>query len=770
MAQEDTVPRPTEEISVSSVGKGIAWNALASVLPQFLTLLLSIAVGRLLGPAEQGVQSFMIFVATTASVVCALGLPVALQRSVSEALGAKAPERLRYLVNWSLSSSFLPGLIAAGVTFAVGRIYEPGRWVDWLAVTVYAAATTVHSVSSQALLGMRKYRAASVIGLSGQLIGVPLTILWLFFGGGITAVVLVLSVTSTLSAVITIWLLRRAIAELGLVPAARLARLDRADRRSARKALLVFAFGGGISVLLDTVVMQRSELAFLAYFHSEVPEHLAFYNVAFNATQVAVRLPLALIPVILPTVSALAAAGLLDKVRRGYAGAQRIMLVISSIASGFLLACGASLVVLIWGQAYEPAGRVLLIAAVLPVLIGPMSAMVSATLLGLGHLRAVVSSQAIGAVATLLLDLLLIPPFEIYGAAVANSVGQLVVVSALMISSRRYAGLQLPRAAEVARAVLLLVLIALPGLGLLLLGAAPLLVVAGGMIAGLLMLAIAFPFIKPLRESDVEIAGSVLTRLPGQLRKWILAGVATSAQRSGTTMEGMTGMSMEEQAEPAQQEPVVGRSRAELKSRRGFFARHWGKAVLLIIGLLLGLTVGAVAGSMQKDSYTASTTYAIVQSPSASSTANPATAGVQPRTEPGQLALLTPVIAAVVADPVTSDTVESIVGHQINAQVQQRLIPNSPLIFNVQVSATTAQEAYDVARAYEKSMPEMPKVVDSLVPAQAKLTVVTGAEEPTKNQGLPKVLLIAAGGVVGLLVFAAAIWAFSQRKNWAVKK
>ena len=63
---------PGEAISVASVGRGVAWNALASVAPQLLTLVLSIAVGRILGPAEQGVQSFMIFVASTASVVCAL--------------------------------------------------------------------------------------------------------------------------------------------------------------------------------------------------------------------------------------------------------------------------------------------------------------------------------------------------------------------------------------------------------------------------------------------------------------------------------------------------------------------------------------------------------------------------------------------------------------------------------------------------------------------------------------------------------------------------
>lgn len=548
--QEAETAGQEHEISVSSVGKGVAWNALASVSPQLLTLLLSIAVGRILGPAEQGIQSFMIFVASTASVVCALGLPLALQRSLSDALGGNKLRQSRYLVSWTLRLSILPALLAVAVTLVVGRLYEPGRWVDWLAVTVYAAAATVHSVGSQALLGMRQYRAASVIGLLGQLIGVPLTIILLFNGAGITAVVMVISVTAVFSAVITIWLLYRA---LGRAGALKTPALPVADRRKLRRNLLIFAFGGGVSVLLDTVVMQRSELAFLTLFHGDQPEHLAFYNVAFNAGQVAVRLPLALIPVILPTVSTLAAAGLIAKVHRGYASGQRVMLVISSIAAGFLLACGTSIVVLFWGQIYQPAGHVLLISAVLPVLIGPMSAMVSATLLGLGRLRVVVRAQLIGAIATLLFDVVLINPFEIYGAAVANSLGQLVVVTVLLHSAKKVEGLQRPRPREIVNAVSLMLLIAAPGLVLLIFATPPLWSVGLGLTAGLVVLSVVFPLLKPLNADDVEIAGSVLNRLPAPIRRWIAAGTAASA--IATPDQANSGQSSQDQRKPDRRKP-----------------------------------------------------------------------------------------------------------------------------------------------------------------------------------------------------------------------
>ncbi len=768
---------------MASVGRGVAWNALASVAPQLLTLVLSIAVGRILGPAEQGVQSFMIFVASTASVVCALGLPLALQRSLSDSLGGNRLRQSRYLVTWTLRLSLLPALLAVAVTFVVGRLYEPGRWVEWLAVTVYAAAATVHSVGSQALLGMRRYRAASVIGLLGQVIGVPVTIVFLLNGSGITAVVLVVAVTAVLSAVITISMLYRAMNRIG---ALHTEALPIAGRRKLRRSLLVFAFGSGVLVLLDTVVMQRSELAFLTIFHGDQPEHLAFYNVAFNAGQVAVRLPLALIPVILPTVSTLAAAGLIHKVRRGYAGGQRIMFVVSAVAAGFLLACGTSAIVLFWGQVYQPAGQVLLISAVLPVLIGPMSAMVSATMLGLGRLRVVVKAQAVGAVATLVLDVVLIPPYEIYGAAVANSLGQLVVVVVLLTSAHRVEGLALPRGREIRNAVFLMLLIAAPGLTLLGFGAPSLLTLFGGLAGGLAVLLLAFPVLKPLHLHDMEIAAPVLGRLPGPVRSWVRLGTAGPGSRDGRSpalpagsaaetegnedMKDVVEIGLETEPETgppaaAESETPALRTNRAARPKPSLWRRSWPTALLLLLGLGLGLLAGVLASGVQKPSYLASSSYALIPGTAAPSQPSDPQA-TRPPAESGQLALLTPVIAAIVADPATKAAVDDVVGRSTSATVSPRLIPNSPLLFSVQINGSSPEETFAVAQAYETVMPRVAKVAEVLSGSGAKLGVVTGAEKTEQGQGLPKPLIVLGSGAAGLLVFGAIAWAYANRRRW----
>lgn len=463
----------------------------------------------------------MIFVAVTASTVCALGMPLAVQRYVSDSLGAGDGALARYIVTWGQRFSILPGCVAGGMTLLVGTLYQSDRVLDWVLSAVYAAAATVHSVNSQALLGLRQYRSASVTGVATQLLAVPVTIVLLFNGQGVTAVIAVVMAAALVSTVVTMWLLRRA--SQNYLSAGDFPKVA-TDRSQARRLVLRFASGAGILVLLDTVVAQRSEFAFLALYHGNEPAQLAFYGVAFSATQTAYRLPAALIPVILPTVSALLAAGKWQIVRDSYARVQRILLFVSAIGAGLLLGCGSSFITLVWGGAYETAGHVLLLCAVIPVLVGSLGAMASATVLGGGHLRAVICAQAIGAGVTLAADAILIWPFAALGAAIASSIGMAASTMALLIVARRTMQLPILRLTDFLRCILLVLLIATPGLVSLLIGLGHPLTLAVGLVGGVLILGVAYPVIKPLLNTDLQVAARVIDRLPRSLRSWISLG------------------------------------------------------------------------------------------------------------------------------------------------------------------------------------------------------------------------------------------------------
>ena len=206
---------------------------------------------------------------------------------------------------------------------------------------------------------------------------------------------------------------------------------------------------------------------------------------------------------------------------------------------------------------------------------------------------------------------------------------------------------------------------------------------------------------------------------------------------------------------------------------KSLFQRSWPIAIFLVVGLILGVVAGVVASGAQKASYLATSTYALIPGGATVPGLEPIPSGGQPPIVPaesGQLALLTPVIAAVISDPATKSEVQKITGSSADAVVVSKLVPNSPLLFSVQVSAGSADRAYSLAQAYEESMPDIAKVTSSLAGTGATLAVVTGAEKSETSQGLPAPVIIGIAGFAGLVVFAAISWAWLQRRRWSVMR
>ena len=245
---------------------------------------------------------------------------------------------------------------------------------------------------------------------------------------------------------------------------------------------------------------------------------------AFSATQTAYRIPAALIPVVLPTVTALIAAGRISAVRSGYAQAQRMLLVVSGIGVGFLLAMGAPLITALWGPAYRPAGQTLLLMAAVPVLLGALTSVASSCLLGFGRLRLVVRAQLLAALVTVGADAALIGPFDIYGAAVANSLGALASAVLLARAARRAEGLRPPGAQDLLRVCALTVLMAGPGLALHLMGVDGWTALPLAFAAAVVMLLIGWPLLRPARTADLPVLAPLLRRLPAPAGRWLHAG------------------------------------------------------------------------------------------------------------------------------------------------------------------------------------------------------------------------------------------------------
>ncbi len=448
---------------------------------------------------------------------------------------------MRRLTFAALRITILPALAAAATCVVVAQFYESDRVSAWTAAALYAFAATFHGVAAQGLQGLHRFRRAMLVSLVTQLLSLPASIIALLMGAGVNEVLWISALATAASAAITATLLVRSVRALASADAPAetqdleppVSAIDPASTGDGRVgSMLRFAVLAGFAVLLHTVVVQRSELAFLAIFHTDEPAQIAYYAVAFAAVTAAIQVPMALVPVILPTVTTLLAAGREAAVRIGFDVGLRVLMVVSAVASGLLLAIGAPLVKLLWGEQYRAAADVVLIAGVIPVLTASSIAVITATLMAFNKVRHVVLAQSVAAVFTIGLDLALIPAWGIYGAAIANSVGQLCLALALAWTAKRTANLPMTRLTDLLRYLAIVLVVGAGGLVSWIAGLPTLVALALGAILALAGILLGVPAIKPLRDNDLDSVRGKLSSLPHAARSWIAAII----RRENTTV------------------------------------------------------------------------------------------------------------------------------------------------------------------------------------------------------------------------------------------
>ncbi|MCE1179137.1 MAG: polysaccharide biosynthesis C-terminal domain-containing protein [Micrococcales bacterium] len=505
--------RPDGSSGARAIGLGAMWNVGAYLIPQILTLILSIIVARMLGPTEQGVQSYIMFIAVTVGALLGLGLPNAVEQVISSSLGEGRPELVRYAGWMAIKISAIPAVLSGLIVLGIGRLQYSDWPVAWAFAALAAAMVTTHAVVAQGLNGLHEFRVPSAVGLACAFLAFLAIAIALPLGGGVNAVVIATAMGMIVSATVTTLLFTRRL-PTGALPA-----VPTAERVALRRKVGRFAVMSGALVVLETVVAKRSEFVFLALFHHDRADQIAYFSVAFAAATAAAQVPRALSSVTLPVVSRLIGAGNIARVRTGYHSAQRLMLLVSAPLAGLLLACGGSLVLVAYGERYLTAAHLLLITTVGPMVAGPITSLASAALLGADRASRAVRAQLVAAVVTIIADLALIPPFAAYGAAVASTLGTIVGCATALHQAR--ATLDVP---AVGARTWLHVLgsaaaSALPGLALLLAGVPHLVTLIGGGLLGLVTATLYFRLAKPLRIEDRDLAAPMLMRAPVRVRE-----------------------------------------------------------------------------------------------------------------------------------------------------------------------------------------------------------------------------------------------------------
>jgi O-antigen/teichoic acid export membrane protein len=466
--------------------------------------LLSIAVARVLGPAQLGHFVYLSFLTGIANRFADLGTATAARKYIAEYLsrGQMGLVRQVFFDTLKLQTVLAMVVLVIGILLAVQFVDPPFR-VTACVLVASIVPGLLNSVPSQTNLAAGAFFRNFPGAIAGLTAYVVVTILSLMLGWGLVGLAAAM-------------LLRRTAEMVGrLVPAMTwMASLPKeASSGVVYRKILNFS---GQALAITAVVMivnDRSELLFLKHFCDV--KQLAFYSIAFGLSEYLLNVPQVFAG---PIMSAFMSEHPRNEERAGAKAAQALRLMSMFILPAHfgLAAISAALVAVAYGRAYFPAIPAVAIIAVLaiPKAFYWMPATIyratdqQATLLR--HL-------VIAAVLNLFLDAVLIPRFGPIGAAIANGVSQSFAVISIWGTAARLGHLRMQwrtivRIGGAAIAMSLLV-------ALLCYLISPPIAIVLGIVVGALSYLVFLKLLHAVPHEDLERIAPLAKRLPMGARK-----------------------------------------------------------------------------------------------------------------------------------------------------------------------------------------------------------------------------------------------------------
>jgi O-antigen/teichoic acid export membrane protein len=477
-----------------------------------LSVLISVLTARYLRPDEMGRYAFLVWLAGLLPIVLSLGLPSTLTRYTAEAAGGGRPTTagalLGLVVRWQLRLALAAAALLAGCALVVPA---PWRWP--LALTALSVPSQVVYASLAAFLsGLQVFGRQALLSVGMLALLAGLFVLVAGLDGGVGGLMLAHGIANAAGLGVLLRLTRREGLRRGALPAA--ARLP----SDTRADVMRYARGASALVLLDAIVWQRTEVAFLQALAS--PAEIAFYALAFGVAAQVGRIPYQASVVLFPSFPALVGGGRGAELAGLHATAMRYLVLLGAPLAVGLAVTAPGVIAVLYGPAYAPAAVVLAVLALgsLPAFAaGASPAVLHATkrqdrLLRQGVLAALVN---------LVLALGLIPFAGALGAALASVVAQglgsvLAIRAAVQIARARVPVTALVR---IVAAALLMGFVA----------AVPMLTLGGvtGLVGAVVVGAVAYPIalraLHALTSEDLDRSRVLVDRLPARVRAGGLA-------------------------------------------------------------------------------------------------------------------------------------------------------------------------------------------------------------------------------------------------------
>lgn len=392
-----------------TVAKNTAWLTISTVISRGVRALLVLYAARILGTEGYGVFSYAMSLAAFFCIFSDIGLSALLTREA-----VKQPEKIKSYLSTTL---FLKSIMLGG-TLMVGIIFAP------MVITI-AAAKPLISLALLLLIfdnlrsfGFSITRAqnkmeveATFSALTDILITcISLTVLFLIPDAWWLSLAYVIG--SALGTLIVFWIIRE-----------NLIGITKHFDKTLIKPILTSAWPFAIMGVLGAFMINIDTLI-IGWFSSA--HELGLYSAAQRVPLLLYVLPTLLASSVFPILSRLIHTGEGDRIKEVMETSIRsVMIIALPLAIGGII-LAKPIVELIFGSAYEQAWPTLSLLMFTILLVFP-GTLISNAIFAYDKQKTFIFSTSMGAGSNVILDLILIPIYGIFGSAMATVIAQILV-------------------------------------------------------------------------------------------------------------------------------------------------------------------------------------------------------------------------------------------------------------------------------------------------------------------------------------------------------
>lgn len=400
--------------------RNTGYRVSADVMAKVASVVLYVVMARQLGSAEFGVFAFGLSFVMLVTAFADFGQDRILTREVS-----RDHARIdSYLANtMALKLTLAAPALALGLA-VLAAVSEPETWQ---VAALLGFAVVAEQMMATCFATFQSYERLEFIPLAlvtQRLLMAALGILTLVAGYGVVAVAAVYFVTACIGLLIALWLLLSRVVRprFSIVPA-------------MWRGLMVAAFPIGASAVFG-IVLYRADMALLAAMTSA--ESVGEYAAAFRLFETTLFLAWGVGAAVFPVYSR-RTVDTTPGVGPVFERSLKLLVALTlplAVGAGVL---AAPLVELLYGAEFQDsAGALILLAPA--IALHPFAYLAGYLLVSQNRQRLLAPVYAAVAAENVLLNILLIPAFSLYGAAVGTSISEALLAGSLLLLSIRVVG------------------------------------------------------------------------------------------------------------------------------------------------------------------------------------------------------------------------------------------------------------------------------------------------------------------------------------------